>query len=72
MAFESSVERTARPPLAPGQFGRGVGKGSTVEGGRVVWVGYVDEVGWEAYEVACENVVVLPRWELEWACEQWQ
>lgn len=69
MAFASSLERTARPLLAPGQVGRGMGKGSTVEGAWVGWVGYVDEVGWEGYEAEREKVVPFPRWELEWACE---
>jgi len=69
MALASSLERTVLPLLAPGQLGRGMGKGSTVEGGSVVCVGYVEEVGWEGYEAEREKVVPLPRWELECACE---
>jgi len=65
MAFASSLERTVLSPVAPGQLGRGIGKGSTVDGESVVWVGYVDEVGLEGYEAEREKVVPLPRWEVE-------
>lgn len=61
MAFESSLERTVLPPPDPG---RGVGKGSTVEGGSVVWVGYDDELGWVGYEAEREKVA-LPTCEWE-------
>lgn len=69
MAFASSLERTVLPVLAPDQLGRGMGKGSTVEGACIGCVGYVDEVGWEGYEAEREKVVPFPRWVLEWACE---
>ena len=62
MAFASSLERTVLLPPAPDQLGRGLGRGSTVEGGSVVWVGYVDEVGGEEYEAEREKVVALARW----------
>jgi len=38
-----------------------MGKGSTGEGGNVVWVGYVDEPCWEEYEGEREKVVALVR-----------
>jgi len=60
IAFASSLER-AVPLPAPGQFGRGMGKGSTGEGGNVVWVGYVDEPCWEEYEGEREKGVALVR-----------